>query len=162
MHLGVPLEAPLSRLDSFLRRTWLECCEHMSVFTIDGKRYYPSYMGRTEGLSMEVRTGRVLRDGLVFSHQYDFGSTTELVLKVVGEWIPAESGSVVELLARNDPPEVVCDACGEQPAVQICTECDWGGEGWLCEACAESHSCGSDSFLPVVNSPRVGVCGYSG
>jgi hypothetical protein len=32
----------------------------------------------------------------------------------------------------------------------------------LCQACAEDHECGEDMQLPVVNSPRVGVCGYAG
>jgi len=26
MHVAVPLTAPLSKLDDFLRHTWLECC----------------------------------------------------------------------------------------------------------------------------------------
>ena len=27
--------------------------------------------------------------------------------------------------------------CSIQPATQICTECAWNGEGWLCEASAD-------------------------
>ena len=34
-------------------------------------------------------------------------------------------------------------------------------KGWLCEAHAEKHR-HQDMFLPVVNSPRVGMCGYTG
>jgi hypothetical protein len=33
--------------------------------------------------------------------------------------------------------------------------------GWLCDAHAEKHK-HQDMFLPVVNSPRVGQCGYTG
>ena len=35
-------------------------------------------------------------------------------------------------------------------------------EGWLCQSCADEHECGEDMLLPVVNSPRTGVCGYAG
>jgi len=56
----------------------------------------------------------------------------------------------------------VLRACGKTLVVQICTECQWDGSGWLCEACAKKHECGEEMMLPVVNSPRTGVCGYSG
>ena len=32
----------------------------------------------------------------------------------------------------------------------------------LCDEHAETHDCGGEYFLPVVKSPRVGVCGYTG
>jgi hypothetical protein len=64
-------------------------------------------------------------------------------------------------MARNDPPEYLCDLC-DKPATQICTMCLYKDEGLLCEAHAKTHKCGDEMFLPVVNSPRVGVCGYSG
>src|SRR5471032_2915093 len=63
----------------------------------------------------------------------------------------------VELLARNDAPQIVCDECGSLATAQICSECDSRGEGWLCEACAAKHECGEEMLLPVVNSPRAGV-----
>ena len=57
----------------------------------------------------------------------------------------------------------ICEECGtEKLAIQICTECMWSGHGWLCQDCAATHKCGSEMLLPAVNSPRAGVCGYSG
>src|SRR5215472_9878440 len=35
MHLELPVEATLSDLDDFLRGIWLECCGHLSEFTIN-------------------------------------------------------------------------------------------------------------------------------
>jgi len=32
----------------------------------------------------------------------------------------------------------------------------------VCEGCAGEHECGEEMLLPVVNSPRVGMCGYEG
>lgn len=39
MHLEADAYATLEDLDAFLRSTWLECCGHMSAFTINKKRY---------------------------------------------------------------------------------------------------------------------------
>ncbi|MEJ5252084.1 MAG: hypothetical protein HPY54_00055 [Chthonomonadetes bacterium] len=46
----------------------------------------------------------------------------------------------------------------------VCSSCLWEDEenAWLCKECARKHDCGEEYFLPVVNSPRVGQCGYTG
>jgi hypothetical protein len=108
---------------------------------------------------MRTPLGRVLDVGTKFSYEYDFGSTTELGLRVVGFWNLDTPKGAVQLLARNEPPPIICSQCETQPATQICTSC---GEAWLCESCAAEHDCGEEMFLPVVNSPRVGVCAYTG
>ena len=36
------------------------------------------------------------------------------------------------------------------------------GGGLLCEDCAKTHEGGEDMLLDVCNSPRMGVCGYTG
>jgi hypothetical protein len=153
MHLEVPASATLDQLDAFLRETWLECCDHLSAFTLGGGRPY----GREE-LEMSCRLGDVLEKGAEFTHQYDFGSTTILMGRVIGERDGlARLKRPVVLLARNDPPVVLCDTCGE-PATKVIR----GPTGWLCDRCAEAREEDADLLLPVVNSPRVGVCGYTG
>ena len=67
----------------------------------------------------------------------------------------------VQILARNNPPPIPCASCGK-PATQVCTMCIYNGEAWFCDDCTEDHECEEDYFLPVVNSPRVGQCGYTG
>ena len=67
----------------------------------------------------------------------------------------------VGILARNDPPQIKCSKC-DHLATRICTECIYEDAGWLCDDCAEDHKCGEEMLLPVVNSPRTGVCGYVG
>ncbi|MDI6791813.1 MAG: hypothetical protein QME81_02935 [bacterium] len=154
MHLEAPAEATLGDLDRFLRNIWLECCGHLSAFTIEGKSY-------DEDGGMDVTLGKILSPGMKFYHEYDFGSTTELVLKVVSERDGQVSDESILLMSRNDTPLIMCVSCGK-PARQVCVECLWDGEGWLCNKCAKKHECGEDMLLPVVNSPRVGVCGYTG
>ncbi len=162
MHVAIPVQAPLSRLDGFLRQIWLECCGHLSAFTIAGKRYASEPMGDFPESGMGIRIDRALEVGLKFSYEYDYGSTTELNLKVVAMRQQSTPRGAVELLARNEAPQVTCDGCHTQLATHVCTECAWAGNGWLCEACANAHKCGTEMCLPVVNSPRVGVCGYTG
>ncbi len=160
MHLEMRADASLEVLDRFLRDTWLECCGHMSAFEIDHRTYSVMPMDFDEG-AMDVRLQDVLSPGMVFYHLYDFGSTTHLKLKVISERDSDVKRKEVRVLARNEPPEIPCGHCGK-PAAQICVGCMYSAKGWLCQECAGGHECGDEMFLPVVNSPRVGVCGYTG
>lgn len=164
LHIEILADAPLRTLDSFLRRTWLECCGHLSMFTIAGETFdvapEPDLWTGRKPRSMSTKLGEVLEPGMKFEHEYDFGTTTELALKVIAE----RHGAIksVQVLARNDPPDIPCAVCGK-PATQVCSQCVYSGpEAWLCDKDAAKHRCGEDYFLPVVNSPRVGMCGYTG
>ncbi|RJP64125.1 MAG: hypothetical protein C4532_19840 [Candidatus Abyssobacteria bacterium SURF_17] len=161
MHLEMPHDATLKKLDSFLRDKWLECCGHLSAFTFQNERYASHPSPDFDRRGMNATLGKVLTQGMKFYHEYDFGTTTDLVIKVVGERQGKMKGTV-RLLAVNDPPLIPCGTCGKE-AVHVCSECVWSSDkAWLCEECAEQHECGEDMLLPVVNSPRVGMCGYTG
>lgn len=150
MHLKVPGSARFRDLDMFLRSTWLECCGHMSAFS-----------DKEGDIEMSAKLEEVLRPGEKLAYEYDFGSTTELLLTVVSKFEGSMKKGKVEILARNEAPQIKCGQC-EKPATTICTECMYEGEGWFCEDCAEQHECDPEMFLPLVNSPRAGVCGYEG
>jgi hypothetical protein len=165
MHLEVPTSATLATLDQFLRNTWLECCGHLSAFEIGGVRYAVDAgmdndwdMGEK---SMRVRLDKVLSPGQTCSYEYDYGTTTELKLRVISEYEVDTKGKVIQVLARNIPPVILCEVCGK-PATEVCSQCIFDNEGWLCDDCAEEHECGEEMLLPVVNSPRVGMCAYTG
>ncbi len=164
MHLEVPAEASLTTLDSFLRETWLECCGHLSAFEIGGVSYASTVDRAWGGGDKSMRgakVGKVLALGQQGTYEYDFGTTTALSLRVVGEREGPVRSKRVTLLARNDPPVIACGKCG-QAATVVCSQCVWDDSRWLCEACGKRHECGEEMFLPVVNSPRVGMCGYAG
>jgi hypothetical protein len=161
LHVELPAAATLATLDRFLRRIWLECCGHMSAFTIGRESFFSSGARELGGRSLSYPLERVLIPYLQFSYSYDFGSTTELALKVTGEREGLTDGKSVRVLARDDPPDWRCQVCGK-PATQICTECSWEGAAGLCDDCSAEHECDEDLRLPVVNSPRVGTCGYVG
>ena len=158
----MPATATLRELDQFLRDIWLECCGHLSEFVIGGEHYSgqtADYMWDAlplEEESMDVPVGKVLSPGMKFTHDYDFGSTTRLVLKVVGERQGKVGKKLVRLLERNDPPEVLCEKCEKKPAVWVDVFEEYQ---WCCENCIENSK---EGVLPLVNSPRAGVCGYTG
>jgi hypothetical protein len=180
LHLEMPAAGKLQALDGFLRDIWLECCGHLSAFKIEGqKRHSPMRVlselrnflasGTDEWadpneLDMGSRVGDVFEMGPKLSYEYDFGSTTALSLKMVGEREgPVKKAGEVSLLARNDPPNILCGMCEKAPATIIDMENAYDESGWLCDACAEKDDLvDSDMTLPVVNSPRTGVCGYTG
>jgi len=116
---------------------------------------------------MGVELSQDLKVGQKFFHEYDFGSTTELTLKVLAEREGVVSNDdddeeSTEILARNNPPAIPCRECGK-PATKVASGYYDVGDGALCDACARTKLKEyEDSFLPIVNSPRVGVCGYTG
>jgi hypothetical protein len=157
MHLLVCASAPLRALDRVLRQVWLECCGHFSMFLIDGARFTVEALHPNDR-GMDVHLEEVLTPGRRFAHEYDLGSPTRLTLHV-GHRIRVQmpGSAAVGLLARNEPPRFSCDGCG-RPACAICTGCDRR----LCGPCSDDHACDEALRLPVCNSPRCGVCAYTG
>ena len=154
LHLLIIGNSKLRDLDSFLRGIWLECCGHMSSF---------SRQSYGDEINLTRKVEDVFVSGQELNYHYDFGSTTELVIKVVDNYHGVTDGNQkIQIITRNAKPLIPCDECGEKPAVQICTECQWEDKGWLCDGCSQTHECDEEMFLPVVNSPRTGVCGYTG
>jgi hypothetical protein len=143
----------LEDIDLFLRDTWLECCGHMSQFTLSGEDY-PS----NGGMAKKLRA--LFRVGTVFDYEYDFGTTTELHGKVISVR-QGKLKETVRLVARNYlPDDLLCTTCQKKPDV-ICSVC----YEFYCKKCKKKHGIqceGEDMLLPVVNSPRMGVCGYTG
>ena len=160
LHIEMKGASTLNKLDNFLRNIWLECCGHLSQFSIHGVRYSSyeeedNFWGDAPK-SMNIKLDDVLDVKDKFLHEYDFGTPTELDIQVLS----IRKGTIDEpvgILARNDPPVFECEKC-ERAATQICALCmeDY------CDNCIKEHNCGEDYAMPLVNSPRAGVCGYTG
>lgn len=165
LHLAVPAKDPLWHLDNVLRDIWLECCGHMSAFRIDGQYFTESPWSAADamedGEDMSVAAGEALQAGDRFEYKYDFGSTTRLAGRVLTDLPDVFPKRSVQLLARNDRPTFRCLVCGKA-ATRICLECAGRGPGTLCDGCVKTHDCDRGMLLPVINSPRVGVCAYGG
>lgn len=190
VHLALEETTTLATLDAFLRELWLDCCGHMSAFTVGDSEYRKPYsedgsmpMLGVDRRSMDVPLESVLESdatdrGQEFTYEYDFGTTTELAVRVLdrGGWDLASvepvdrtpdlpASDAVRLFARNEPPEIACEECGTS-ATRVCQSCpvEGGSDAWLCGDCTVAHEaeCDRPTFLPRVNSPRTGVCGYTG
>jgi len=149
--------ASLKDLDKYLRAIWLECCGHMSKFTTGG-------WGSRE-LGMKTPADHIFEPGVELVHLYDFGTTSETLIKVMGMRGGKKTTShPIALMARNLPPEIKCIEC-KKPAAWLCLECMYEDDapGFLCDKHVQSHP--HDEYgepLPLVNSPRTGMCGYTG
>ena len=166
--IEMPETAKLSDLDQFLRDIWLECCGHLSCFQIEWDTYevLPDKRWNPDTKSMNCTLRKVLSPGMVFSYEYDYGSTTELVIEVKN-YRPGKRGKEkVTILSRNQMPEYVCNKCGKNPAAWVNPMGYYDGEPFWCEDCyskaEEEGEEETDFFLPVCNSPRMGVCAYTG
>jgi len=149
--------ATLKDLDKFLRKIWLECCGHLSRFIV--KHSEISFR------SMNIPLGKIISARMQMDYEYDFGSTTYLKLKTLG----SREGSLknsVRIISRNEPPQWNCHICGKS-ATEVCAICGLREESVFCKKCLSKHKCTDKEWceelaLPLVNSPRTGMCGYTG
>jgi hypothetical protein len=156
LDLEVRGQAKLADLDNYLRAIWLECCGHLSQFGDF----------REEEWDMDESIAESLPVGSEVLHLYDFGTTSETLVKSTSQRMgkPLTKYPIV-LLMRNELPETKCVECGAPEAKWFCQECMYedANSGELCDKCAEGHP--HDNYgepVELVNSPRMGACGYDG
>lgn len=156
VYFSVSKNRKLSDIDNFLRELWLECCGHLSAFKI-GNISYMSDISELEydEKGMDININNILEHGVKIHYEYDFGTTTELELEYIST-IKTGSNKIV-ILARNSLPDFRCKICNEK-AEKVCTNCF----GFICKKCLKKHKCEEPDFLPIVNSPRLGMCGFTG
>lgn len=147
----------LGHLDDYLRKIWLECCGHLSEFYF-GKRY-------GEGIPIGARIAETFARAPQITHIYDFGTSSETLIKVVSvrEGKPVKKNPIV-LHVRNIMPPQECMEC-DKPAKWLCLECLYEDSLWgvLCDEHAETHPHKeNEDPIALVNSPRLGMCGYTG
>jgi hypothetical protein len=155
LHLLVKGDAPMKTIDGFLRDIWLDCCGHLSGF---GHKNFK--------IKMKDRVEDVFQPKVKIYHDYDYGTTTRVFLSAKKHYQLDLKDKVI-LLSRNEPLKIMCSSCKKKPAVSICTVCWFNEEAFYCKKCSEKHSDTCEDFadyagMPVVNSPRMGECGYTG
>lgn len=143
----------MKRLDKFIRDIWVECCGHLSQFS-----------DKYSTIPMTRLLTQVFSEGLKIDYVYDFGSSTEISLSLI-QRIQDVDEKEIQILFRNKEIEFKCSLCSNK-AIAICPYCIYEDEGFLCQGCIDKHKCvqdeGEDILSPFVNSPRAGVCGYTG
>ncbi len=160
LYVAVREDAKLSDLDKFLRKIWLECCGHLSGFEFEKIRYM-SHLEKTllgflpiEERTMDVKVSVAFKEEKSCEYVYDYGSSTILKIELINEF-KANFDKKIYLLSRNELPEIVCDIC-KRKAEYLCIE---GEFVWLCKKhkkkCRERYA-----LYKILNSPRIGTCGY--
>ena len=89
-------DTTLRQLDEFLRGMWLECCGHLSEFIVLGVRYTNLAHHRDDPNAAAIRADYWMEDdeehmnvavvdvmplNALMSHEYDYGSTTDLFVE---------------------------------------------------------------------------------
>ena len=114
--------ATLDDLDRFIRDIWVECCGHLSVFEIDGVSYErepdDDFGWGEPAKSTNHTLKQVLTTGMIFNYEYDFGSTTEIMVKVLDHYTAQKQNEKVVILSRNNPPEFACSICGNSRSLK--------------------------------------------
>jgi len=149
-------DARLGDLDRLIRDVWVECCGHLSSFLVGGVDYDSDDECSTD--AMNVPLADLVSPGSTFSYDYDFGSTTSLDLKVIGETPAAPPKGLLCLIARNNRPSIPCDLCGGDAGFTS-TDLDEETPCYYCRDCLSSAD--PETLDTIANSPRNGVCGYA-
>lgn len=114
--------ATLDDLDRFIRDIWVECCGHLSVFEIDGVSYErepdDDFGWGEPAKSTNHTLKQVLTTGMIFNYEYDFGSTTEIMVKVLDHYSAQKQNEKVVILSRNNSPEFACSICGNSRSLK--------------------------------------------
>ncbi len=158
LFINMKSTSKLSSLDGFLRKIWLECCNHTSQFSFS-ESGYPIPFSRKIDQVFLLDSDKILKTKL--HYKYDFDNPTTLTINPMSIFKSIYHKKNIMLMARNILHEFKC-SCQKQ-AEFICTKCQYGNKNpFLCKECASTHKCGTEALLPVVNSPRMGICKYDG
>ncbi|WP_251862357.1 plasmid pRiA4b ORF-3 family protein [Clostridium sp. Marseille-Q2269] len=162
LYIAINKTATLKDLDKFLRDVWVECCGHLSSFKINNNTYeseIDSIFG-SEAKDMNVKLKDVVTVNDKINYEYDFGSTTYLTIKVEGELSSLKTEKQIEIMARNNEPEIKCCNCDNKASYY-----DGEYDEFLCEECYNKSNREDSEMIDKIdywNSPRDGVCGYYG
>ena len=114
LELALQPDCTFGDLNGFLKKIWLECCGHLSLFDINGRDFR----------KMKVPIGQVSRPGMSFRHIYDMGSTSILditenpkqpgLFAALRDARTMPGSTRIRIMARNLIPEL-CD-CGKPAA----------------------------------------------
>lgn len=151
IYVSIDANLQLQHLDKFIRDVWVECCDHLSAFFIDGEMY------NNTDYEMNVKLKDVLSVNQKFEYQYDFGSTTYLKLEVIDLIEVPKEFTQIEIIARNNEIKENCCKCGKEAKYH-----QWEKNICLCEECSKGEDKEYLSTIGYFNSPRDMVCGYIG
>src|SRR5690554_540546 len=125
----------------------------MDAYALLDEGRVKEYEQAMEALKGEVPLSRkakkVFYKDLKLQYEYDFGSTAELQVTVVNEYLMKADQKIV-LLSRNEPLGLKCEKCEKNTVVILCSVCyGYADEGLFCPACAKKHAKTCEDFKRV-------------
>jgi hypothetical protein len=117
---------------------------------------------------MRIKLNKLLQTDMSFVYIYDYGSSTELTIRMISflpSTIMKKGKKLIKIAARNNEIQFKCIKCEKEKATEICAVClcEAGRiQSSFCKKCIKQHKCGEEMALPITNSPRSGICGYTG
>lgn len=158
LYAAVKMDATLRHIDNFIRNTWVECCGHASFFEEDGVQY-TSNTRILPGRSMNAKAADVLKPGVPVDYEYDLGTPTDLQVEQVGMIRMESRREKLLYLAQNYMPKYKCVRCGRRAELVARPGLEPIADSVICARCSRKET-ESGRYLPLLNSPRTGVCGY--
>lgn len=148
IYLFIPCDSTLDKLDTFLKKIWLECY-HTSIFVINQIKYSSCY--RNELIprpvelhendayeSTEIPINNLFEVGKDFKYTHDEGETVYIKGNIISKCV-ANSENII-ILGRNDMPKYICCKCNSDDLNFLCYEC----ENIYCDDCIKNinkHKC---------------------
>jgi hypothetical protein len=158
-----------SDIDIFLKEMWVECCGHLSGFS-------------NLNSQIKIKNSTLISkypNQSTFLYEYDYGSTTQVFfefIEILNLNKKTKTKQPIELLLRNDPPYIKCYSCDKNSVfyyedMSFCREDSYGfylekpkeiKETKVIKKTKEPKEIRiqKEYLLPILNSPRSGVCGY--
>ena len=158
LYAAVKTDATLRHLDKYIRDTWVECCGHASFFEIDGTEY-TSNTRILPGKSMNAKLMSALNLNAPVGYEYDTGTPTDLAVEWVGSVYLAPRREKVLHMAQNYMPGYKCVRCGRRAELVFRPDMGPIEKSVVCARCSREDE-ENVRYLPLLNSPRTGVCGY--
>ncbi|MBN1167848.1 MAG: hypothetical protein JXA44_12070 [Methanospirillaceae archaeon] len=147
-------DATLADLDHLIRDVWVECCDHLSSFSI-GICSFSSHR-EDEGMNIYIRD--VLLPGEDGTYRYDYGSPTRLRISILSPTHYYPKDRQLVLLGQNTKAKHRCKICKADAAYAYKKRYDERTQ-YYCQKCLDLQLIDSDYCWYAGNSPRAGVCG---
>ncbi|GAB7016321.1 hypothetical protein JCM10550A_16890 [Methanogenium cariaci] len=142
----------LSDLECLIKDVWVKGGDHLSAFVVGNETYLNT------DTEMAVPLADLIKTGSLFYYEYDFESTTELKLKVLGVTPVMPPEEQVCLIARNLRPSFTCSLCGEKADFSVTYSGEESPRGYFCMHCIKPVE---DGYIRHIdNSPRNGAWDY--
>jgi len=148
MHTIMGTEVNFKQIDKLIRKTWCECCNHLSEFE---KYINPENPKKTTTMKKQKLMSDYKEEDK-FKYTYDFGSSTVVFIQIIKKLNGEEENNNIKVVLRNTNPIIKCTECSKNAYYYVNDEP-------ICKKCSKEYS-DNDNLLKIVNSPRTGICGY--